>query len=59
MVFLSIVFCFLQQKFAELATTTYVMESMAYLTALNLDDYEQPDMSIEAAIVKVRRVLFF
>ena len=57
--FLSIVFCFLQQKFAELATTTYVMESMAYLTALNLDDYEQPDMSIEAAIVKVRRVLLF
>jgi len=35
------------------------MESMAYLTALNLDDYEQPDMSIEAAIVKVRRVLSF
>lgn len=36
--------------------TTYVMESMAYLTALNLDDYEEPDMSVEAAIVKVRNI---
>lgn len=29
------------------------MESMAYLTAGTLDAYEQPDLSLEAAIVKV------
>jgi len=42
-----------QEKFAEMAVTTYAMESMAYLTSLNLDLYEEPDMSVEAAIVKV------
>lgn len=29
------------------------MESMAYFTAGSLDAYEQPDLSVEAAIVKV------
>lgn len=37
-----------------MAVTTYAMESMAYLTALTLDSYQQPDASVEAAIVKVR-----
>ena len=29
------------------------MESMAYMTAGTLDAYEEPDLSLEAAIVKV------
>lgn len=36
-----------------MAVLTYAMESMAYLTAGVLDSYEQPDASVEAAIVKV------
>ena len=34
--------------------TTYAMESMAYMTAGVLDLYEKADVSLEAAIVKVR-----
>jgi hypothetical protein len=36
--------------------TTYAMESMAYLTAGTLDLHQKPDVSLEAAIVKVRRM---
>ena len=46
-----------QEKFARLAITTYVMESMAYMTAGTLDAYEEPDLSLEAAIVKVLYLL--
>ena len=33
------------------------MESMAYLTAGTLDSYDDPDMSVEAAMVKVSHFL--
>lgn len=36
-----------------MAMITYAMESMAYMTAGIIDDYEDPDLSIEAAMVKV------
>lgn len=49
-------FC-LQEKFAQMTITTYAMESMAYLTAGVIDLYEKPDVSLEAAIVKVRTIL--
>ena len=35
------------------------MESMAYLTAGTLDYYEDPDLSVEAAMVKVGQLSFF
>lgn len=43
----------IKKKFSQMAVTTYAMESMAYLTALTLDSYEEPDASVEAAIVKI------
>lgn len=43
----------IKKKFAQMAVTTYAMESMAYLTALTLDSYQEPDASVEAAIVKI------
>ncbi|XP_045165719.2 complex I assembly factor ACAD9, mitochondrial-like [Mercenaria mercenaria] len=43
----------IKKKFAQMAVTTYAMESMAYLTALTLDSYEEPDASVEAAMVKI------
>lgn len=49
--------CCLQEKFAQMTITTYAMESMAYLTAGVIDLYEKPDVSLEAAIVKVSTVL--
>ena len=36
-----------------MAVGVYVMESMTYRTAAILDSYEDPDASVEAAIVKV------
>lgn len=42
-----------QEKFSRIAVTTYAMESMTYLTAGNMDMYENPDCAVEAAIVKV------
>lgn len=48
----------LQEKFAKMGILAYVMESMAYLTAGALDMYEDPDMSTEAAIVKVNVLIF-
>ncbi|KAL4226656.1 acyl-CoA dehydrogenase [Mactra antiquata] len=46
-------FQLIKKKFAKMAVTTYAMESMAYLTALTLDSYEEPDASVEAAMVKI------
>ena len=46
----------LQEKFAKLAVVTYAMESMAYLTAGALDSYNDPDLSVEAAMVKVSKL---
>lgn len=46
-------FGLIQEKFAKMAITTYAMESMAYLTAGIIDQYEEPDLSVEAAMVKV------
>jgi len=46
-------FGMIQEKFAKMATTVYAMESMAYLTAGTLDQYDNPDLSVEAAMVKV------
>ena len=45
-------FGLIQEKFARLASTVYVMESMAYLVSGVLDTYDDPDMSVEAAMVK-------
>ncbi|XP_062606402.1 complex I assembly factor ACAD9, mitochondrial-like isoform X2 [Saccostrea cucullata] len=46
-------FGLIQEKFAQMTITTYAMESMAYLTAGTLDLHEKPDVSLEAAIVKI------
>ncbi|XP_044307155.1 complex I assembly factor ACAD9, mitochondrial isoform X4 [Varanus komodoensis] len=46
-------FGLIQEKFALMARTAYVMESMAYLTAGMMDRPGLPDCSVEAAIVKV------
>lgn len=46
-------FGLIKDKFTKMAVTTYAMESMAYLTALTLDAYQEPDASLEAAIVKI------
>ncbi|XP_071082793.1 complex I assembly factor ACAD9, mitochondrial-like isoform X1 [Haliotis cracherodii] len=46
-------FGLIQEKFAKMAVTVYAMESMAYLTAGIIDQYDQPDCSVEAAMVKV------
>ena len=43
----------IQEKVAKVTALTYAMESMTYLTAGMLDSYENPDCSMEAAIVKV------
>ncbi|CAH1784431.1 unnamed protein product [Owenia fusiformis] len=46
-------FGLIQEKLANVAMTTYVMESMAYMTAGQLDQYQNPDLAVEAAMVKV------
>ncbi|KAL3853840.1 hypothetical protein ACJMK2_017341 [Sinanodonta woodiana] len=46
-------FKLIKEKFAKMAVTTYAMESMAYLTAGIIDMYEKPDLSVEAAMVKI------
>ena len=43
-----------QEKFARVALDVYAMESMTYMTAAIMDHYEEPDVSVESAIVKVR-----
>lgn len=40
-------------KFADVATTIYALESMTYQTTLTLDSYEDPDCSLELAIIKI------
>ena len=51
--FLIFFFC-LQEKLAKIALNIYVMESMAYMTAGIIDSTEKADVSLEAAMVKVR-----
>ncbi|XP_074054492.1 complex I assembly factor ACAD9, mitochondrial isoform X2 [Macrotis lagotis] len=46
-------FGLIEEKFTLLAKKTYVMESMAYLTAGMMDRPGFPDCSVEAAMVKV------
>ncbi|BFZ08245.1 hypothetical protein BsWGS_11284 [Bradybaena similaris] len=46
-------FGLIQEKLANVALTAYAMESMAYMTAGLLDTYDDPDLSVEAAIVKI------
>lgn len=46
-------FRLIKEKFAKMAVTTYAMESMAYWTAGIIDQYQQPDCSLEAAMVKI------
>ncbi|XP_059143103.1 complex I assembly factor ACAD9, mitochondrial-like [Physella acuta] len=46
-------FGLVQEKFAKMAVTAYAMESMAYLTSNVLDQYDDPDLSMEAAMVKI------
>lgn len=46
-------FGLIQEKFARMSTTCYAMESMAYMTAGVMDNYQDPDASVEAAMVKV------
>ena len=49
-------FGLIQEKIARMTMTAYAMESMAYLTAGMLDKPgEQPDCSVEAAMVKVSK----
>lgn len=40
-------------KFADVAITMYALESMTYHTTLTLDSYEDPDCSLELAIIKI------
>ena len=46
-------FVYLEEKFARMAVYAYAMESMAYRTAAILDENDEPDASVEAAMVKV------
>lgn len=46
-------FAMIKEKFGRMSVNIYAMESMAYLTAGVLDGQEDPDCSVEAAIVKV------
>lgn len=46
-------FGIIREKLARITVATYVMESMAYLTAGQLDSCKYIDCSVEAAIVKV------
>ena len=43
----------IRQKFSKMAVAIYAMEAMAYMTAGIIDSYQEPDASVEAAIVKV------
>lgn len=49
-------FAMIKEKFGRMAVNIYAMESMAYLTAGMLDGQQDPDCSVEAAIVKVREL---
>jgi len=42
-----------QKVLADLQCTAYVMESMAYMTGQIVDEYEQPDWSVEQAATRV------
>jgi len=46
-------FGLIQEKCSQMAIDAYAMESMAYLTAGIIDNHEQADAAVEAAIVKV------
>jgi len=46
-------FALIKEKFARMTVDVYAMESMAYLTAGMLDGYENPECSVEAAMVKI------
>lgn len=46
-------FALIKEKFARMTISIYAMESMAYLTAGILDGTQDPDCSVESAIVKV------
>nr|CAD7257946.1 unnamed protein product [Timema shepardi] len=43
----------IQEKLAKVTSTTYAVESMTYLLAAMLDTYEDPDCTMEAAMLKV------
>nr|CAD7393503.1 unnamed protein product [Timema cristinae] len=43
----------IQEKLAKVTSTTYAVESMTYLLAAMLDTYEDPDCTVEAAMLKV------
>lgn len=43
----------IQAHLASATASVYGMESMIYLTAGLLDEFESPDVSLEAAITKV------
>lgn len=49
-------FTWTQDKFATMAINAFVMESMAYLTAGMMDRPGVPDCSLEAAMVKVKKL---
>ena len=44
----------IRSKFAKMAISVYAMEAMSYMTAGIIDAYQEPDASLEAAMVKVR-----
>nr|CAD7401094.1 unnamed protein product [Timema poppensis] len=43
----------IQEKLAKVTSNTYAVESMTYLLAAMLDTYEDPDCTMEAAMLKV------
>ncbi|XP_063243899.1 complex I assembly factor ACAD9, mitochondrial-like isoform X2 [Bacillus rossius redtenbacheri] len=43
----------IQEKLAKVVLKTYAVESMIYLTTSIIDTYEDPDFSMEAAMLKV------
>lgn len=49
----------IRSKFAKMAVSVYAMESMSYMTAGIIDAYQEPDASVEAAMVKVKYRYFF
>lgn len=44
---------YLQEKIAKIAIDIYVIESMGYMVAGTIDNYQTHDTMLESAIIKV------
>jgi len=42
-----------QEKIAKIAMDVYVMESMSYTVAAYMDSFQNPDLALESAAIKV------